>query len=119
MTRKTKGPRSRTRKKLKKGVSEKTTANQFLENFEQGEKVLVKIEPSSHRGMPNPKFKGKTGVVVGERGKAYIVEVGDGDSKKKIITFPEHLKHRKQEDIDGNLENKNFQVFKMEVGDVF
>lgn len=95
MTTKTKGSRSRTRKKLKKGVSEKTTANQFLENFEKGEKVLINIEPSSHRGMPDPKFKGKTGVVLGRRGKAYVVEVKDGDMKKKIITFPEHLKHRK------------------------
>ncbi|MCD6367890.1 MAG: 50S ribosomal protein L21e [Candidatus Aenigmarchaeota archaeon] len=92
MVKKTKGPRRRTRKKLKKGPKDKVTVNRFLEEFKEGEKVLIKIEPSSHKGMPNPKFKGKTGKVVGKRGRAYIIEVKDGNLMKEIVAYPEHLR---------------------------
>mgnify|MGYP000613181517 CR=1 FL=1 len=92
MVKKTKGPRRRTRKKLKKGPKDKTTVNQFLEEFKEGERVLIKIEPSSHKGMPHPKFKGKSGKIVGKRGRAYIVEVEDGKVIKEVIAYPEHLR---------------------------
>ena len=89
----TKGLRRRTRDKLKKSPREKITVNQFLEEFSEGEKVLIKIEPSSHRAMPHPRFKGKSGIVRGKRGRAYLVEVKDGGLKKTIITTSEHLRH--------------------------
>lgn len=92
MVKKTRGPRRRTRKKLKKGPRDKVTANQFLEEFKEGERVMIKIEPSSHRGMPNPRFKGKSGEIVGKRGRAYIVKLKDGKKEKSIITLPEHLR---------------------------
>ncbi|MCD6477903.1 MAG: 50S ribosomal protein L21e [Candidatus Aenigmarchaeota archaeon] len=93
MVRKTKGFRSGTRNKLRKKGKKKVTVNQFLEEFKEGERVLIKIEPSSHKGMPHPKFKGKYGTVIERRGRAYIVEIKDGKVKKDIIANPEHLKH--------------------------
>jgi len=49
-------------------------------------------EPSSHKGMPSPRFKGKIGKIIEKRGKSYIVEIIDGKKKKRIISNPEHLK---------------------------
>ena len=93
MAKGTKGPRKRTRNKMKKPLRDKTTVNQFLEQFSEGERVLIKIEPSSHRSMPHPRFKGKGGVVTGKRGGSYVVEIRDGGLKKTIITTSEHLRH--------------------------
>ncbi|MCS7105748.1 MAG: 50S ribosomal protein L21e, partial [Candidatus Aenigmarchaeota archaeon] len=55
-------------------------------------KVVIAQEPSSHSGMPHPRFKGRIGKVIGKRGKSYIVEITDGNKVKKIISKPEHLK---------------------------
>ncbi|MFB6075706.1 MAG: 50S ribosomal protein L21e [Candidatus Aenigmatarchaeota archaeon] len=88
---KTGGTRQGTRKKLKKGPREKNTVNQFLKEFEKGENARIKIEPSSHKGMPDVKFDGHIGKVKGKRGNSYIIEVGDMNSKKTVIANPEHL----------------------------
>ncbi|MCK4929343.1 MAG: 50S ribosomal protein L21e, partial [Methanosarcinales archaeon] len=54
--------------------------------------VHIKLDPSVHRGMSNPKFHGKTGKVLGQRGRAYIVAVSDGNATKQVILFPQHLR---------------------------
>jgi len=84
------GPRRRTREKLRR--PEKFKPNLFLQNFEVGQKVAIKILSSSHSGMPFRRFHGKTGVVTGVRGRAYEVEIKDGNKKKMLIVNPEHLK---------------------------
>jgi large subunit ribosomal protein L21e len=63
-----------------------------IREYKIGDKVHIEIDPSVHRGMPNPKFQGKTGVVIGTRGSAYIVEVRDGNAIKEINVRAEHLK---------------------------
>ena len=93
MAKRAAGFRRRTRNKLRKSPKDKITVNQFLEQFSEGEKVLIKIEPASHKAMPHPRFKGKNGLVTGKRGRSYLVEIRDGGLKKTIITTPEHLRH--------------------------
>jgi large subunit ribosomal protein L21e len=56
-----------------------------------GAKVHVLIDPSIHKGMPHPRFHGKTAEVVGKRGRAFVLKVTDGNSQKTLITLPEHL----------------------------
>ncbi len=63
-----------------------------IQKFEIGDRVHIKIEPSFHKGMPHPRFHGRTGMVTGKRGKAYVVSVKDGNAEKTIITHPVHLK---------------------------
>jgi large subunit ribosomal protein L21e len=46
--------------------------------------------------MPNPKFHGRTGTVVEQRGNAYVVKVTDGKAVKTIMARPQHLKAQKQ-----------------------
>ena len=68
------------------------TVNKFLKRFETGDRVAIVIESGSSKGQPFRRFQGKTGRVVGMRGKSYMVEFKDGGKMKKIITRPEHLK---------------------------
>ena len=68
------------------------TVNQFLKKFENGDRVAIVIESGSSKGQPFRRFQGKTGRIVGTRGKSYWVEFKDGGKMKKIITRPEHLK---------------------------
>lgn len=57
--------------------------------------VHIVIDPSIHKGMPHPKFHGKTGAVIDKRGRAFIIEVKDGNAIKTVIALPEHLKGQK------------------------
>lgn len=91
MVKRSRGMRSRTRKKLTRKLRRKGITR-FLKSFEIGEKVVIVPDPSSHKGMPFPRYKGRVGVVTGKRGKAYLVEILDGNKKKTIISRPEHLK---------------------------
>jgi large subunit ribosomal protein L21e len=63
----------------------------FLQNFSIGEKVVIVPEPSSQKGLPFRRFKGKVGTVIERRGRSYVVQITDGGKVKKIISRPEHL----------------------------
>lgn len=91
MTRKSSGFRSGTRKKLRQKLV-RPTITKFLQEFKIGQRVVIALEPSSHKGMPFPRFKGKMGSIIEKRGKSYIVEIKDGNKVKKIVSRPEHLK---------------------------
>jgi len=86
------GFRSKSRKKLRKKIRERgIKICRALQTFEIGDRVHIDIDPSVHKGMPHPRFQGRTGVVVGKRGRAYLVRISDGDSYKTLIVRPEHL----------------------------
>jgi len=92
MVQKSKGPKKRTRYLLKKGVREKTPITKYLQEFKLGSRVIIKPNPSSHKGMPFKRFFGQLGTVVDKRSKSYIVKIKDGKKEKNIIVRPEHLK---------------------------
>lgn len=91
MVRASKGFRSGTRKKLRQKLT-RPAITRFLQEFEIGQRVIIVLEPSSHKGMPFPRFKGAMGKIIEKRGKSYVVELKDGNKVKKIISRPEHLK---------------------------
>jgi len=41
--------------------------------------------------MPHRRYQGKTGVILGVRGKSYEVKVKLGDKEKILVIRPEHL----------------------------
>lgn len=92
MVRGSKGFRRSTRDKLKKPFRHKFKPEDYLKEFREREKVVLSQDPSSHRGMPNPKLKGRVGEIVSKRGRAYIVKVRVGGSTKEVSAMPEHLK---------------------------
>jgi large subunit ribosomal protein L21e len=95
MVRATKGFRRSTRRKLKKELKKKFKVTPYLAEFKPSDRVVIKIDPSSHKGMPFPKFKGKVGIVKEKRGDAYIVVITVGNKKKEVISRPEHLALKK------------------------
>jgi len=94
MTRMSKGPRAGTRYKLQRKPRNRglTKITMSLQTFEEGERASVKIDPSVHKGMPNKRFHGLTGIVKGTQGSCYVVEVKDGNMAKTVVARPEHLK---------------------------
>jgi len=54
--------------------------------------VNIVLDPSIHRGMPHPRFHGKTGTVVGNQGRSFVVKVRDGNKMKTVVSRPEHLR---------------------------
>ena len=93
------GFRTKTRNVLKKKARARglSPITRGLQTFEAGEKVNIIIDPSVHKGMPFSRFHGLTGVVVGERGRAYEVNVMDGNKMKMVVARPEHLVRTKLE----------------------
>jgi len=92
--RRSRGFRSKTRgkltKKVRKGMSNVIT--RAMQEYEEGEKVAIVIDPSIHRGMPHPRYHGITGEIVGKQGRAYIVKIKDGNKIKHLLSYPEHLR---------------------------
>ena len=92
MPKRSRGFRIKTRKKLSQKPSYRPTITRFLQEFEKNQKVVIVPEPSSHKGMPHSRYKGRVGTITGKRGRSYIVEIIDGSKVKKLIARPEHLK---------------------------
>jgi large subunit ribosomal protein L21e len=94
---KTHGTRRKSRYKLKKTVREKglSPISRAIQEFQEGDIVNIDLDPSIQNGMPHPKFQGRTGKVMTQRGRAYIVEVRDGGLMKEVIILPEHLTPQK------------------------
>jgi large subunit ribosomal protein L21e len=92
--RKSKGYRAKTRALLKRKPREggKTGLSKILREYTSGEKVVIKLDPSVHKGMPHRRYHGRIGVIAEKKGRAYIVNVTQGDATKQIIVRPEHLK---------------------------
>jgi large subunit ribosomal protein L21e len=85
--------RKKTRDRLSKTVRSRgiSPVVRAIQEFPAGGRVHVIIDPSKHKGMPHPKFHGKTGEVIGKRGRAFILKVRDGDAIKTVIVPPDHL----------------------------
>jgi large subunit ribosomal protein L21e len=88
------GPRKKTRYKFKKEIRRRgiPPVTSMIQKFEVGQKVHIVCEPSVHQGMPNRRFHGKTGTIVGQRGRAWLLQIRDGESTKTVIARPQHLK---------------------------
>lgn len=90
---KSKGYRRKTRSLLRKKAREKgkTGLSRILREYKPGDRVLVKLDPSIHKGMPHRRFHGRIGTIEETRGQAYVVNVTQGKAMKEIIVRPEHL----------------------------
>jgi large subunit ribosomal protein L21e len=90
---KSKGYRSKTRKLLRKKTRERglPPLGRLLRRYTVGEKVVIKIDPSIHKGMPHRRFHGKVGTILEQRGRAYYVAMKIGGKTKKVLVRPEHI----------------------------
>jgi len=90
MARMGRGKISKSRSKLVRS-KDKHGITKYLKVFEVGQKAVIKIDSSS-QNYPHPRHQGLIGEVIEKRGRGYVVKVRVGNSYKKIITVPEHLK---------------------------
>lgn len=89
------GYRHRTRKLLRKRPRERgqvPSLGLLLVDYRPGDRVHIVANPSIHRGAPHRRYYGKTGTVLGKRGRAYEVEVFLGEKRKILLIRPEHLR---------------------------
>jgi len=68
----------------------KVKIRQYLQEFNEGDMVSIAINPS-FQAIPHPRFRGKSGRVVGRQGRAYYIEIKDKNKEKRILVTPEHL----------------------------
>ncbi|WP_135534114.1 MULTISPECIES: 50S ribosomal protein L21e [Halostella] len=87
------GPRKKTRKKLSNSPRERGTSppQRAIQEFETGQKVHLKIDPSVTDGRFHPRFDGLTGEVAGKQGDCFKVAVNDGGKEKTLIVGAPHL----------------------------
>ena len=69
----------------------KLGATKLLQNFELGDKVHIDLQ-TGYSGMPHPRYRGRSGSIVGKQGEAYIVEIQVMRAKKRLIIPPVHLR---------------------------
>jgi len=88
------GPLEGTRGKLSNEPRDRGASppQRAIQEYETGQKVHLKIDPSVSEGRFHPRFNGHTGTVVGTQGRAFKVEITDGGKDKTLITRPAHLK---------------------------
>jgi len=94
MTQKTGSRRRKTRSKLRKRVSEKgkISIRNYLQKFNENDRVILVAEPAVQKGMHHPRYQGKTGIISGKQGNCYKVKIKDGGKAKIMLTHPIHLK---------------------------
>ncbi|MDI6904131.1 MAG: 50S ribosomal protein L21e [Candidatus Bathyarchaeia archaeon] len=96
---KSRGYRAGTRRLLKKRPRErgKIRLSKLLYQYQPGNRVVIKIDSSVHKGMLHKRYHGKVGTVIDKRGRSYLVSVTQGDAVKEIIVKPEHLEPYKSD----------------------
>jgi large subunit ribosomal protein L21e len=92
MAQKSHGSQQGARDKLSGSPRDKTTVNEYLKEFEEGEKVLIKINSSVQEGRPHVRFHGKAVEVQGMQGDSYEIKFKDGNVEKTLFVPPVHLK---------------------------
>ena len=93
MVKSSKGFRSRSRGTFTKEARERglPPISRFLREFDVGDRVMVRIEPSDPHGQPHPRYQGRTCTVIGKSGRAYRIVFWDGGKQKELIATPIHL----------------------------
>jgi large subunit ribosomal protein L21e len=72
-------------------ANRKLTVPALISSYRVGDTVAIDSQ-SKYSGMPHPRYRGRTGTITDTRGKAYVVQVRDGNMMKDLIVPPVHLR---------------------------
>lgn len=88
------GSRRKTRHKLQKPIRSrgKISITKYFQEFDKGDKVLLKAEPAVQKGLYHPRFHSKIGVIKSKKGSCYNLSIKDGGKAKTLIVHPVHLR---------------------------
>ena len=94
MVTRTKGSRQGTRNILRKNKRERRRLfiGRTMHTYQEGDKVAIVLDGAQQRGMPHRRFQGRTGIIFGKQGRAFVVKVADGNMEKTVVSRPEHLR---------------------------
>ncbi len=67
------------------------TVVNMIREFKIGQIVVLNIQPY-FKSLPSPRYNGRHGTITRKQGNAYVLEVTDGNAKKKLIVSAVHLK---------------------------
>jgi large subunit ribosomal protein L21e len=89
-----KGERQGTRFIASRSKSERSRLNidRVIHEYSEGDSVAIVIDGGQQKGMPNRRFQGKTGVISGKQGVAWVVIIKDGNKTKTVVARPEHIR---------------------------
>jgi len=73
----------------------KLQLSRYFQKLKPGERVAISREETVQPRFPK-RFQGITGVVEGNRGRAYIIKIKDGKEEKRVLIEPINLKKIKQ-----------------------
>ncbi len=80
------------RSRLLKAKS-RLSAARHLQEFKEGERVRIDVNPSFLHGKPNTlRFNRRVARVVRKQGSAYVIELNDLGKKKQLVLSNIHLK---------------------------
>ena len=69
----------------------KIKLSSYFKKIKEGERVSIVTDKGIRKNYPD-RLKGKSGKVVGNRGKHKLVELKEGNKTKTFIIHPVHLK---------------------------
>ena len=64
----------------------------LLQEYAQGDRALVIIDPRQHKGLPHRRYHGKVGTVITVGKRSLILNVKLGNKIKTLITRYDHVK---------------------------
>ena len=94
MVKSSKGMNKRTRGILHRPARERglSPITRSFKKYALGDLASIILDPSIRKGRPHTCFHGKTGKVVGNQGRAYMMDVRIGNKMKQVVVFPEHMR---------------------------
>ena len=69
----------------------KISLSRYFQKFKENDSVAVKREISVNASFPK-RLQGRTGIVIGKKGKAYKVKLKDQTKEKEFLINSIHLK---------------------------
>ena len=72
----------------------KLRLSRMFQQLKEGDRVAVVRELAEKAGFPKS-LQGKSGMIEGKKGRAYIVKIRQGRMEKRFIIRPIHLKKLK------------------------
>jgi len=72
----------------------KLSLSRYFQEFSEGDRVAIIREHSQNPNFPK-RIQGISGVVIGKRGRSYLIRIFDGNKEKTHIIKPVHLKKLK------------------------
>ncbi len=69
----------------------KISLSSYFQKFKENDSVAVTKDVSLNSNFPK-RLQGRTGKVIGKRGRAYIIKLKDQEMEKEYLIEPVHLK---------------------------